>query len=282
MNSGLRPRVFLLTVATALGLIVGASAAVAAGLNVGKKNVAVGPNPAQGTATAKCPKGQKVVSGGFSSLGFNPNYAVGPSVLPFASFMAGKASWTAAGRNASASPGTLKVMAFCAPSVGKINTRSTDVQVPPGTSATAATRCPSGQKIVAGGTDSPGFSTPGPRVYPFRSYKAGGGWRAAAFNTGNAVGTLRVFAYCAAYTGLSKKSKSGTIGPNFGTGTVKAQCNGLMIAGGFKTPTYSPTGTAILPTTSRKGGASGWKVSAVNNGALTQAGKLTVFAYCLK
>jgi hypothetical protein len=276
--------------AFALVLAIGVTLAAAVGLPSSRSSVAVGPNPAAGSVTAKCRPGQKIVSGGFESAGFNPMFGTGPSVLPYSSFKAGKASWTVAAKNQSSRSGSITAFAFCAPSVGKINPRSASVTIGPGFAVgSARAKCPSGQKIVAGGTNSPGFtpspSVPGPRVFPFSSYKSGSAaWKASAVNTSsNRAGTLQVLAYCAAYPGVSKGSASKIIGPALASGGATAKCRGLLLSGGFRAPTFSTSGTALLPYKSRMAkGGTGWRVSVFNDSPTATAGRLRVFAYCLK
>jgi hypothetical protein len=77
----------------------------------------VGPEET-GTLSAKCNKGQTLVSGGFANPDFGNDIELEPQILAFVSKKAGKRKWTASGynngdRSDPAGTGTFTVYAYC-------------------------------------------------------------------------------------------------------------------------------------------------------------------------
>jgi hypothetical protein len=66
-----------------------------------------------GTATAKCKRAQRIVSGGFDNPDFGPDQLAEPQLLPFVSMRVGNRRWTASAYNEGSASGTLTVYAYC-------------------------------------------------------------------------------------------------------------------------------------------------------------------------
>ena len=77
--------------------ILGGASAIGAGLKTESKRTTLQADET-GSATAKCKRGTKVVSGGFSGP-LTPNGSLGPQIFPTASTKSGKRRWTASAFN---------------------------------------------------------------------------------------------------------------------------------------------------------------------------------------
>jgi len=150
----------------------------------------------EGTATAKCKKGDKVLSGGFegeAELG-------GPNIQPFESRKQGGRKWTVSAGNFSPSPGTLTAYAFCADE-GRLKTKSDSTTIPSQEPGTGSTKCAKGRRVVSGGFDNPNFGPEffeDPQLTPYTSKRAGGRtWTVSGFAFGvGGDSILTVYAYC--------------------------------------------------------------------------------------
>jgi hypothetical protein len=158
---------------------------------------AIVPLNGSGVATARCPSGHKVVSGGFDFPGFT--HEPGPGAFPFRSIKSGSRSWTVAADAGDNSGGTFVAYAYCRKGGEGLKARSAQVGVPaaPPALAGATAQCKSDETVLSGGFDQIGFGVPGGQYsFTYESLKvAGRSWRAAAENFGG-PGTMRVYAYC--------------------------------------------------------------------------------------
>lgn len=169
-----------------------------------KKRGTVAPGET-GSVTAKCPRGKKVVVGGFES----PEPLPGASppefgIYPFVSKRAGKRGWkvSAYGDVQGADPEDqfLTSEAFCYAGGPSLTTESKKTTVADGAVGSVKAKCPRGKQVASGGfkstAEGSGASTSYART--FVSKKAGKrGWKVEAFGEGNDPAPLKAFAYCA-------------------------------------------------------------------------------------
>jgi hypothetical protein len=144
------------------------------------------------TVTARCPKGQSLVSGGFQRTDFRSDG--GDYVTE--SHAVGTNAWVASGRAYGTGSGELTAIAYCARMKRPILTEvaSSPAPVSAGSSATTATpTCPAGKKLVTGGF-STGGSTNG--LYAEGAFKPDGTFTANAYGFFGAVPQLTAYGYC--------------------------------------------------------------------------------------
>jgi hypothetical protein len=108
-----------------------------------------------GTATATCPRGTKVISGGFD----NPDFSFiggssGTDIRPYESFKSGKRTWTVSASDRGDEGGTLVAYAYCHKGKTPKTKQATEtLALGPGgfplDSVTA--RCKKSQRVVSGG-----------------------------------------------------------------------------------------------------------------------------------
>ena len=154
-----------------------------------------------GTATARCPNGQRPISGGFDNPDFSEDGGAG--FFPYVSKKAGRRGWTVSAELFRPAPAKLKVFVYCR-SIGGVKKRSASATVPSTGSqtATATARCRDGETLISGGylTTSPEFpgGSVGPDLWYYGSHKVGRrGWKVSAFDNGGAPGgTFEALAYC--------------------------------------------------------------------------------------
>ena len=151
------------------------------------------------TATAKCPRGTKVISGGIEA---SPIDTVGdtPVLYVSESRRAGKRKWEASAFSDGNEAGELTATASCdkarKPKARSVSTTLSDV--PPNTPFDAVTaRCKRGERVVAGGFGSPDDS--GSATPRFMASKRVGrrGWKVSGFY-GNIGAPIEItsYAYC--------------------------------------------------------------------------------------
>jgi hypothetical protein len=147
-----------------------------------------------GSATAKCKRGTKVVSGGFEGQAVN-----GANVQPYESRKEGGRKWTVSAGNYDESSGTLTAYAFCGDEAG-LKTKSASITKVVQSPGTVSAKCEKGQRVISGGFDNPDFGTDffsDPQVTPYTSMRAGKRkWTVSAFAFGFGGGTLTAYAYC--------------------------------------------------------------------------------------
>ena len=142
------------------------------------------------TATARCPKGQYLITGGFQRTDFTiygGNYIT-------ESRADGPRAWRVTGSAFNGS-GELTAIAYCVRHKGPILTEvSASTTVPAGSTATATTpQCPAGQTMV-----TPGFSLNGSSngFYAGSSLNSDGTTTASAFGYFGAAPQLTAYGYC--------------------------------------------------------------------------------------
>jgi hypothetical protein len=272
----------VLTTVGALGALVTVAivgSAMGAGLKTESKSVAV-PVDETAAATAKCKQDQKVISGGFESVNFDPTYE-DAGHLPYASFRPGKRSWTAAAANYG-DEGTLVAYAYCRGGKG-LKARSTTVEVPGDEAATATASCKPNEKAISGGYDIPNLVIQVADPFTYENRKDGKrGWTASAFNYSDQEANLTTYVYCRQGKGVKTKSDSVPVESfsDVGTATAKCKRGQRVVAGGFDNPDFEAGVIELLPFASRKQGQRKWTASAYSEDS--EPGQLTVYAYCEK
>ena len=144
------------------------------------------------TVTARCPKGQYLVSGGFQRTDFRSDG--GDYVTE--SHASGPKAWVVSGHAYGTGSGELTAIAYCVrmkrPLLSEVV--SSPAPVSAGNSATTTTpTCPAGKKLVTGGF-STGGSTNG--LYAEGAFKPDGAFTATAYGFFGAVPQLTAYGYC--------------------------------------------------------------------------------------
>jgi hypothetical protein len=229
-----------------------------------------------GSASAKCKKGEKAVSGGFESE-FTPP---GPTsiFLMTESRRTGGREWTSAGFNAG-NPGDLTSFAYCRDQ--KLKTESKTTEVDPGDLDSVTARCKQGEKAFSGGFAADEIDTGSPTTplfIPTESLKQGKReWRVAAYNSGNEDGDLTAYVHCREGKGVKTKSADETLG-TFESAEARCSSKQRVVSGGFDTDSdWTTTGAYALE--SQQVGKRGWEVAAYNVGGTHD---VIAYAYCEK
>jgi hypothetical protein len=143
------------------------------------------------SATARCPKGQHLVTGGFQRTNFGAdggNYVTESRAV-------GSRAWRVTGSAFPLGGGELTAIAYCVKQKRPILTEvSSSTAVPAGQAASATTpRCPDGLRLT-----TTGFSTNGDReaFYVGSSLNDDGSSTATAFGHFGAVPSLTAYGYC--------------------------------------------------------------------------------------
>jgi hypothetical protein len=144
------------------------------------------------TVTARCPKGQSLVSGGFQRTDFRSDG--GDYVTE--SHAAGTRAWVVSGHAYGTGSGELTAIAYCARMKRPIITEvaSSPAPVSAGGSATTTTpACPAGKRLVTGG-----FSTGGSTdaLFAQGAFNANGTFSATAYGFFGAAPQLTAYGYC--------------------------------------------------------------------------------------
>lgn len=268
--------------------ISGLSLAVAAvtvalagqGLKTKSKTVQVGPDDV-GSATAKCKRGTKAVSGGFEGEPFDPDVDT-PFFAPNQSSRTGGREWTTEAYNYSGVPeGDLTSFAYCRDE--KVKRRTATVSVDPDEISTVTAKCKPGTKAISGGfeADETDLAGPNPFFLLGTSRKEGkGAWEVAALNTGDEVGDLSAQVNCREGKGLKTKQASEEVGnpPERELVELKVRCkrNQRVVSGGFAGGLDFPGTESVEPFTSMKVGKRAWRVVGFAKG------EVTAYAYCEK
>ena len=253
---------------------------------VSASKVIHGPTGSIGSATAHCPRGTRVISGGYDS-----NFRAG-ALLPFASMRSGPRTWRVSAYRVGGGGGNLKLTAYakCGDHLGPLTRVSEKVSVrsPPGHVAlrTLRPRCPGGDFALSGGFKITvnGRSNPNspPVAVIFGSRAAGHAWAVTAVRLASGESQLTAFAYCAA----DRPFKRGISGIFPATKRPRPQrltalCpRGMSAAsGGFLA--HFPMGAArgvMIPVTSHPLGGRRW----TSTGAPQNANSFfSAYAYCI-
>jgi hypothetical protein len=144
-----------------------------------------------GTATASCPKGQQLISGGFQRTNFRGH---GGDYVTESRAISSN-TWRATGRAFGAYGGELTAIAYCDKGKRpKLTEVSASTPLPAGSFATATTPgCPPGQRLTSGG-----FSANGSHLTFFAagSFNSDGTWSASGFGFFGPAPSLTAYGYC--------------------------------------------------------------------------------------
>jgi hypothetical protein len=175
------------------------------------------------SATATCPAGSVVVSGG---------YASSSDMLVYTQFAEGN-GWRVYAKNNAGSSKLLNAYAVCLKNTaGSITQHASTTSVPSGSTGQAEVSCPAG-KIVTGG----GFaSTSNGDLIVYNTSKTSNGWQVYARNNGGSSKSLNVYAVCLSgvTATTSQVYEQGSVSAG-GTQGVEAECpeGDLIVGGGF-------------------------------------------------
>jgi hypothetical protein len=146
------------------------------------------------TLTARCPRGSKVLSGGFD----NPDFFIGGTsatvIFPFESLKTGKREWSVSGINLGNVPGELVTQVTCGEGKG-LKTFDEELSFVAGGVDDVSVRCGGERRVVSGGFETT-LTAADERVFTFASHKVGRReWEVRALNVVGPV-TLTAYAYC--------------------------------------------------------------------------------------
>jgi hypothetical protein len=273
----------LACVAGAVTLAIGIGVATGAKLTTKSADTNIAPYPDTGSATAKCKRGQKVISGGFEAPDIDHRFFE-TGALPFKALKQGGRKWAATAVNYAHNTALLTVDAYCREGK-KLKARSANIDVAPNSEGSATATCKQSERVVSGGFAVLNFEFTETEVLAYRSIKASKRkWTVAGHNySSGAPGTLVAYAYCREGKGVKTKSASTTVGlpPETGTPTATCASGQRVLSGGFDNPDFADAGgPELLASASRKQGGRKWTASAYNEG--NEVGTLTVYAYCEK
>jgi hypothetical protein len=231
-----------------------------------------------GSATARCGRRTKAVSGGFQA-----EITLPATPTASESRRTARRKWTSEAFNFAGGPGELTSFAYCRREK-RIREGSQVVPVAAGASGSALARCPRDTVLISGGFAG---ETAGPDpLFLVETSRARGKrfWQVKAENSEgftSAPGNLAAHVYCRNTGKLRERAKTKTVGggPAFEAVAVKAKCkrSQRVISGGFEGP--DPDEGAVMA--SKKRGKRRWLVRAVVFPP-ADAVELTAYAYCEK
>jgi hypothetical protein len=294
------------TVALALPMLLAPAVAVAAKkkpvvpatpgtpVSAAQQTVQVnGPAGTTGTATATCPKGTQVLSGGWNQIGGTNASAI----EVYQSVRSGKRAWRVSGIMVGSAPApkiTLIGYAYCRAQAPLVQ-RSVTTPIPlinnDFNGATVTTKCPKGMAVVSGGFSIPQPTTTTAGFVHQSSRQSGRVWSATASIAtvdGTPSQSLTAVAYCSRTTVYSLR-KNTVPGPPTTTATFPVSVNSPkckpMASGGFRAPSTftGNTATSLVPiiTENRRLGKSGpWRAGTIYPGTATDTTTLTSSGYC--
>ncbi len=143
------------------------------------------------TATAHCPKGQQLISGGFQRTNFRGHggdYVTESRAI-------GSNAWRASGRAFGSYGGELTAIAYCDKSKRPLLTEiAASIPLPAGSFATATTTaCPAGMRLTSGGFSANGSHD---TFFAGGSFTDQGTWTAAGFGIFGPAPSLTAYGYC--------------------------------------------------------------------------------------
>ena len=239
--------------------------------------VTVPPDSFDASADARCPKGKRVVLGGFDISGGDDLYVTHLK-------RNGKRHWLAGAKNYdSDETGTLASTAFCAKLKG-VKARTETVTIPDqGTGdspVTVEAKCRRKERLAFGGFDI--ATTTDNDAYLSDLRRIGKrGWLVGALNL-DSTAPLTAIAYCSKDAPkTSAESETVTIAPS-ADAQLTARCGrGERLAfGGFSGDVDPDQAFVILQGLARTGGRT-WQVTARDDHPVS-SGDLTAYAYCAK
>ena len=144
------------------------------------------------TVTARCPKGQSLVSGGFQRTDFRSDG--GDYVTE--SHAVGTKAWVVSGHAYGAGSGELTSIAYCArmkkPAITEVASSPAPVAAN-GSASTTTPTCPAGKKLIAGGFSTNGSTS---ALFDGASFNPDGTWTAHAYGFFGAAPQLTAYGYC--------------------------------------------------------------------------------------
>ncbi|HEY6771756.1 MAG TPA: hypothetical protein VI035_04825 [Solirubrobacterales bacterium] len=158
---------------------------------------AVAERDEQSSATASCPPGLNVISGGFS---VSPPPTLSGTALSFPLVWTNHATsanaWTASETTSGTTPTILRSYAYCANTSAPLAlTGSGSVDAAQTGSATTAA-CPANRPLIGGGFDNTPIPDGGSAELAFESTGDSGGWRVSAYENSFEPASLQAIAYC--------------------------------------------------------------------------------------
>jgi hypothetical protein len=157
--------------------------------------VTAAPSGNNTTATAHCPPGQRLVSGGYAFLGSD----LGNSPT-FRDFAATASKWRVMAAF-DTTPAKLEAFAYCEQGVVvKVRSNTSD-PIPDDGTGSATAHCHTGETLLSGGyrtTPTPDWNNnAGPDLFYDASFRSGTrAWTARAHNYSGVAGKITAFAYC--------------------------------------------------------------------------------------
>jgi hypothetical protein len=271
-------------IATALTLVLSAPADAAKLRSVSETATAAGaptgPGPVT-TVVARCPKGTKALSGGYTTSVPQVSshwFAVSESI------MSSKGdAWRVSGTEHFAAPATDTVTAhvYCEkrrrPLLNGTTIRSDFIPSEPGRITGNTAQCPEATKVLSGG-----FTTHDPGAYFFASSGSGRNWGVGATRvTGTSESGFDVLGFCVPAKIRMISAGQPLVGPAGTTATALATpCpkGTLLLGGGFQTsqPVLALENAALVYDDSLA--ANAWRVSAVSTSGAPES--VTAFGYC--
>jgi hypothetical protein len=163
--------------------------------------VFVGPGESR-TSVATCPKGNRLLAGGFQRTNFvtrGGNYVT-------ESRAASDRSWQVSGSAFGNFGGELTAIAYCLKSGGPLLSEvDSQTELPVEQSATTTTPpCPPGSNMVAGGFST---SPSGPALVSSAYFNPTGSWSATAFNEFGPDATVSAYGYCMTKAMIKRRAK---------------------------------------------------------------------------
>ena len=154
------------------------------------------------TAVASCPRGSRLLAGGFQRTNFvsrGGNYVT-------ESRASSDRAWQVSGSAFGNFGGELTAIAYCLrSSTPLISEVATETELPEEESATTTTpACPSGSSMVGGGFST---SPSGAALVSSAYFDSSGGWSATAFNEFGPTATLSAHAYCMRNSTIKRRHK---------------------------------------------------------------------------
>jgi hypothetical protein len=270
-----------------LGLIATSATAATASIAAGalkEKSASVQLDAADtGSATAKCKKGTRAVSGGFDDPTFNAEApASGSYGQTFTSQRTSKREWTSVVSNGLAEATDAFTYAYCSDELPRLKAVSATTTIPESEVDSVTARCPRGGEAVSGGFAAEQLN-PFDGVYPLASHRAGKRkWVASGYSSpiSEPEADLTVYAYCAKKKlGLKTRSESASREDASENLSLEARCKKRerVVSGGFAGPLEVFTGF-VDPFESRRTSRRAWTASTAAYGDLD----FEAFAYCLK
>ena len=144
------------------------------------------------TVTARCPKGQFLVSGGFQRTDFRSDG--GDYVTE--SKAVGQKAWTASGHAYASGPGELTAIAYCARMKRPIlrQVASMPAPIPFGQNTTVTTpACPAGTRLTSGGFSAGGSTS---TLFSNGFFNSNNTWSVTSFGYFGSASALTAYGYC--------------------------------------------------------------------------------------